>query len=113
MSKHLKKRNPPVLSSDDDDDSLNQDIPTPGATDPVTQTVAGSAKVQGKNVGAEPSPPPATDDAWRQVVEQIDSLQAVLLNLVTSSAVPGWPQKMLPSRDEQGSLWGVSEGPLV
>ncbi|CAM9966620.1 unnamed protein product [Lampetra fluviatilis] len=64
----------------------------PRAVDPDTATAAGSAKAPGKDVGAEPSSPPAADDDWRQVAEQIDSLRAVLLNLVmlvTSSAVSG------------------------
>ncbi|CAM9301038.1 unnamed protein product [Lampetra planeri] len=115
MSKHLKKKNPPAPASDDDDDSLNQDLPTPGATDLVTATAAVSAKAPGKDVGVEPSSP-ATDDRWRRVVEQIDSLLAVLFNLVTlvaSSAAPGRPQEFLPSGDEQGFLRGVSEGPLM
>ncbi|CAN0381891.1 unnamed protein product [Lampetra planeri] len=116
MSKHLKKNNLPAPSSDDDDDSLNQDLPTPGAADPVTTTAAVLAKVPGKDVGVEPSSPPATDDNWRRVAEQIDSLRAVLLNLVTlvaSSMALGRPQETLLSGDEQGFLQGVSEGPLV
>ncbi|CAN0018740.1 unnamed protein product [Lampetra fluviatilis] len=140
MSKHLKKKNPPAPSLDDDDDSLNQDLLTPGAADPVTVTAAGAAGAAGqgcrsgavfasgcgrrlarlarpaKDVGAEPSSPLAVDDGWQRVAEQIDSLLAVLLNLVmlvTSSTVPGRPQETLPRGDERGSRRGVSEGPLV
>ncbi|CAM9489952.1 unnamed protein product [Lampetra fluviatilis] len=113
MSKHLKIKNPPAPSSDDDDDSLNQDLPTPGAADPVTATAVASAKAPGKDVGAEPSSPLARDYGWRRVAEQINSLCTVLLNLVTlvaSSVAPGRPQDTLPSRDEQGFLWRSRKG---
>ncbi|CAM9304050.1 unnamed protein product [Lampetra planeri] len=116
MSKHLKKKNPPAPSSNDEDDSLPQDLPATGAADLVTATAAGSTKVSGKDVGAGPSISLATDDGWRQVAEQIESLRAVLLNLVTlvaASAAPGWPQETLPSGDVQGSFPGISEGLLV
>ncbi|CAM9440680.1 unnamed protein product [Lampetra fluviatilis] len=116
MSKHLNKKNTPAPSSDDDDDSLTQDLPTPGAVDPVTVTTAGATIAPGKDVGAAPSSSPGADDGWRRVAEQIDSLRTVLLHLMTlvaSSAAPGWPQDMLPSGDVQGSLRGASEGPLV
>ncbi|CAN0181471.1 unnamed protein product [Lampetra fluviatilis] len=66
-------------------------------------------------VGAGPSSSPGTGDGWRQVAEQIDSLRAVLLNLVTlvaPSAAPGRPHGTLLSGDGQGPLGGVSEGPL-
>ncbi|CAN0417449.1 unnamed protein product [Lampetra planeri] len=105
MSKHLKKKISPAPSSDDDDDSLTQDLPILGAVDLVTATRAGSTKALDKDVRTK-----------RRVAEQIDSLRAVLLNLVTlvaSSAAPGQLQGMLPSGDEQGSLRGVSEDPLV
>ncbi|CAM9574488.1 unnamed protein product [Lampetra planeri] len=113
MSKHLKIKNSPAPSSDDDDDSLNQDLPTPGAADPVTATAVASAKAPGKDVGAEPSSPLARDYGWRRVAEQINSLCTVLLNLVTlvaSSVAPGRPQDTLPSRDEQGFLWRSRKG---
>ncbi|CAM9783928.1 unnamed protein product [Lampetra fluviatilis] len=116
MSKHLKKYNPPVPFSDDDDDSLTQDLPTTDAMDQVTVTTAGVTIVPRKDVGAELSSSPDADEGWRRVAEQIDSLRTVLLHLVTlvaSSAAPGRPQNMPPSGDEQGSLQGASEGPLV
>ncbi|CAN0424264.1 unnamed protein product [Lampetra planeri] len=107
MSKHLKKKNPPVPSSDEDDDPLNQDV-----ADPVAATPAGSTKGPGKDVDVETSSSPAAENGWWQLAEQIDSLQAVLLNLVTlvassTALVPAW--EMPPSGNEQGSRPGVAE----
>ncbi|CAM9618851.1 unnamed protein product [Lampetra planeri] len=69
------------------------------------------------SVSEQKNPPaPSSDDGWQRVAEQNDSLRAVLLSLLTlvaSSAAPGQPQETLLNGDEQGSLRGVSEGPLM
>ncbi|CAN0253707.1 unnamed protein product [Lampetra planeri] len=113
MSKHLKKKIP--LTPSFDDNSLTQDLAVPGVGRPDAAATVGSAKAPEMVVGAGPSSSPGTGDGWRQVAEQIDSLRAVLLNLVTlvaPSAAPGRPHGTLLSGDGQGPLGGVSEGPL-
>ncbi|CAN0015538.1 unnamed protein product [Lampetra fluviatilis] len=103
MSKHLKKKNPPVVSSDDDD-SVTQDLPTPGAADPVNATVDAGA----------PSSSPRADDGWQRVAEQLESLRTMLLQLLTliaSSAGTGRPQDVLPRGHEQRPFQAISEGP--
>ncbi|CAM9783997.1 unnamed protein product [Lampetra fluviatilis] len=101
MSKHLKKKNPPAPSSDEEDDPLSQEL-----ADPVAVTVAGSTKGPCKDVDVEPSSSLATEDGWKRLVEQIDSLQAVLLNLVTlvaSSMVSG-PVREIPPVEERAAI---------
>ncbi|CAM9543584.1 unnamed protein product [Lampetra planeri] len=92
MSKHLKKNNPPVPFSDEDDDPLSQEL-----ADPVAATTAGSTKGPCKDV--ELSSSPAVEDGWKRLAEQIDSLQAVLLNLVTliASSTRWGPAREMPS----------------
>ncbi|CAN0382722.1 unnamed protein product [Lampetra planeri] len=101
MSKHLKKKIPPTPSSDDDE--LTQDLAVPGAGGPNGAATGGSAKVQEVVAGAGPTSSPGADDGWRHVAEQIDSLRAVLLNLVTLIApttAPGRPHGALPSGED-------------
>ncbi|CAN0199836.1 unnamed protein product [Lampetra planeri] len=113
MSKHLKKKNPPVASSDEDE-SANQDLPTPGAVDPVTATTAGAVVVPETDGAGAASSSSCAADGWQHVAEQLDSLHADLLQLVTlvvSSVATERPQNMSLRSGEQGHLQGISEGP--
>ncbi|CAM9353542.1 unnamed protein product [Lampetra fluviatilis] len=81
-----------------------------GATAPLAATAAAPGAALRGDAGADATP--AANEGWRRVVEQIESLRAVLLSLVTlvaSSAAPGRPQDAMPSADDQGLLRGVSE----
>ncbi|CAN0041485.1 unnamed protein product [Lampetra planeri] len=80
MSKHLRKKNPPDLPSEevvetDDDDLLGATAPLPPAAALL-------------NTAHRPREEEATtsraDEGWRLMAEQIESLRAILLNLVTA-----------------------------
>ncbi|CAM9950259.1 unnamed protein product [Lampetra planeri] len=102
MSKHLKKKN--LLAPSSDEEKL---------ADPVAATAAGSTKGPCKDVEVEPFSSPAAEDGWKRLAEQIDSLQAVLWNLVTliaSSTASGPAGEMPPSGNGLGgSRSGVAE----
>ncbi|CAM9488449.1 unnamed protein product [Lampetra fluviatilis] len=99
VSKHLKKRNPPDPPSDDDDDADEEELL--GAMGRLPPTAALPDAAPKRHASAEASA--ATDEGWRRVAEQIESLRAVMLNLVTvvaSSAALGRPREMRPSVDD-------------
>ncbi|CAN0016841.1 unnamed protein product [Lampetra fluviatilis] len=60
---------------------LLQDLAIPGVGGPDAAATVGSAKVLEMVVGAGPSSSPGAGDGSQHVVEQIDSLRAILLNL--------------------------------
>ncbi|CAN0118350.1 unnamed protein product [Lampetra planeri] len=82
MSKHLIKKNQPTLSSDDDGD-LPPVVAIPDTEGAEGLAAGDAAGVQDVIAGASPSASPGAEDGWRLVAEQINSLQAVLLDLVT------------------------------
>ncbi|CAN0419067.1 unnamed protein product [Lampetra fluviatilis] len=101
MSKHLKKKNPPAPSSDEEDDPLSQEL-----ADPVAVTAVGSTKGPCKDMDVEPSSSPAAEDGWKRLVKQFDSLQAVLLNLVTlvASSMASGPAQEMPPVEERAAI---------
>lgn len=85
MAKHLKNKNQPASSSDDDDD-LTQAVAVPG-TEGMDGTATGnSAGVQDVIAGAGPYSSSGAEEGWRRVVEQVDSLRAVLPSTIVASA---------------------------
>ncbi|CAN0416372.1 unnamed protein product [Lampetra planeri] len=115
MSKHLKKKNPPVPSSDDDD-SPTPDLSTPGAVNPITATTAGGAIAPEENVGVAPSSSLRVGNYWQCIMERLNSLQTVLLQLVkldASFVMTGRLQDESPDGDVQGSFRGTSEDPSM
>ncbi|CAN0424945.1 unnamed protein product [Lampetra planeri] len=80
MSKHLRKKNPPDPPSEevvemDDDDLL-------GATAPLPPTAA--LLDAAHRPREEEATTSRADEGWRLMAEQIESLRAMLLNLVTA-----------------------------
>ncbi|CAN0415783.1 unnamed protein product [Lampetra fluviatilis] len=105
MSKHLKKKNSPDPPLDDDTrDDEPQDAAVPL---PLTAALPNAAPTG--RAGAEATPP--ADEGWRRVAEQIESLRAVMLNLLTvvaSSVTLEQPRETGPSADDLGLQQGVA-----
>ncbi|CAM9545327.1 unnamed protein product [Lampetra planeri] len=112
MSKHQKKRNPPVASSDDDENGT-QDLLTPGAVVSVMETMVGEVAAP-ETVGADAtSPHQQPVYGWRKVSEQLDLLRAVvvqLVSLVTASMVAGRSTQTSAGGSDQESGVEVSAG---
>ncbi|XP_078463640.1 uncharacterized protein LOC144728168 [Lampetra planeri] len=107
MSKHLKKRNSPdpLMDADVDtgDDEL-QDAAVPLLTPAALPGAAPTGRA-----GVEATPP--AEEGWRHVADQIESLPAVMLNLLTvvaSSVTMGRPRETGPYADDLGLQQGVA-----
>ncbi|CAN0424822.1 unnamed protein product [Lampetra planeri] len=109
MSKHLKKRNSPdspmdadVGTGDDEPQDAAGPLPPPAALPGAAPT---------GRVGVEATPP--ADEGWRRVADQIESLRAVMLNLlmvVAPSVTMGRPRETEPYADDLGLQQGVAIG---
>ncbi|XP_078456972.1 uncharacterized protein LOC144722610 [Lampetra planeri] len=83
MSKHLRKKNPPELPSEEDVETDEDDLL--GATAPLPPAAATLLDASQRRQG-EDTTTSGAKDGWRLMAEQIESLRAILLSLVTAVA---------------------------
>ncbi|XP_078467102.1 uncharacterized protein LOC144730286 [Lampetra planeri] len=100
MSKHLRKKNPPDPPSEEEVEADEDELL--GAAGPLPPAAALLGAAHRLQVGEATAS--TADEGWRLLAEQIESLRAILLNLVTavaSSAALGQPRGFQPSADDQ------------
>ncbi|XP_078477095.1 uncharacterized protein LOC144738063 [Lampetra planeri] len=83
MSKHLRKKNPPEPPSEEDVETDKDDLL--GATAPLPPAAATPLDASQRRQG-EDSTAAGAKDGWWLMAEQIESLRAILLSLVTAVA---------------------------